>query len=46
MAGVLQKISTMHVYCHIAESRITESHSGIPRCVELCKVYAFMFICN
>ena len=25
---------------------ITESHSGIPWCVELCKAYAFMFIWN
>jgi len=26
--------------------RITESHSGIPRCMELCTVYAFIFIWN
>jgi len=25
---------------------IIESHSGIPHCVELYKVYAFMFIWN
>jgi len=26
--------------------RITDSHNGIPRCMELCEVYAFMFIWN
>jgi len=37
----------MQVYGHIAQARrITESHSDIARCVELCKVYAFMFIWN
>jgi len=41
MAGVLYKLSIMHVYGHLAES-----HSGIPRCTELCKMYAFMFIWN
>jgi len=35
----------MQVYGHIAESSSTaESHSGIPRCTELCKMYALMFI--
>jgi len=26
--------------------QIAENHSGIPRCMELCKMYAFMFIWN
>jgi len=47
MAGVLQKNSIMQVYGHTAESSSNkESHSSIPRCRELCEVYAFLFIWN
>jgi len=42
------QISIMQVYTHTLQKarRITESHRGIPHCVELCKVYAFRFMWN